>query len=40
MNTITPLFNIGPRISAAVLGSPYSQYRAATAFLPISAANL
>ena len=34
VNTILPLFQIGPRITGEVLGSPYSQYRPAGANNP------
>jgi len=39
-NPILPLFNIGPAITGSVLGSPYSQYRCATANNPISSPSL
>lgn len=35
---IAPLFNIGPRISAQVLGLPYDQYRANSASNPTASA--
>ena len=39
-NTILPLFQIGPRITGEVLGSPYSQYRATGANNPTGGAPL
>ena len=40
MATIASLFTIGPRIAGSVLGSPYQQYRPATANNPIASGNL
>ena len=39
-NTITPLFQIGPRITAQVLGSPYQQFRPTGANNPTSGSPL